>query len=64
MSFIPMNLLNQFKKSPNIYFLIICFMQIIPSISISDGKPAMVLPLTAVVIVSMIKDAFEDYKRH
>jgi hypothetical protein len=24
----------------------------------------MALPLTAVVIASMLKDAFEDYKRH
>jgi len=39
-------------------------MQTIPSISISDGKPAMALPLFFVVLVSMIKDAFEDYKRH
>ena len=36
----------------------------IPVISISSGKPAMLVPLTFVVIVSMIKDIFEDYKRH
>ena len=63
-TFIPHNLLNQFQKAPNIYFLLICFMQVIPSISISAGKPAMALPLFFVVLVSMIKDAFEDYKRH
>lgn len=39
-------------------------MQMIPSISISDGKPVMAMPLFVVVLVSMIKDAFEDYKRH
>lgn len=36
----------------------------IPVISISDGKPAMLIPLTFVILVSMIKDVFEDYKRH
>ena len=36
----------------------------IPLISISNGKPAMAAPLAFVVSVSMIKDAFEDYKRH
>lgn len=64
LSFLPMNLFNQFKKAPNVYFLIICFMQMIELISISDGKPAMALPLVAVVTISMIKDAYEDYKRH
>jgi len=39
-------------------------MQTIREISISGGKSAMALPLTIVVIVSMIKDAYEDYKRH
>ena len=39
-------------------------MQIIPSISISNGKPAMAFPLFCVVLVSMVKDGFEDYRRH
>ena len=39
-------------------------MQIIPSISISNDKPVMALPLAIVVLVSMFKDAIEDYKRH
>ena len=64
LSFIPLNLLNQFKKAANVYFLIITYLQTIKAISISDGKPIMALPLTFVVIVSMCKDAFEDYKRH
>jgi hypothetical protein len=33
-------------------------------ISISEGKPAMAFPLFFVVLISMVKDAFEDYKRH
>ena len=33
-------------------------------ISISNGQPAMAPPLAFVVILSMIKDAYEDYKRH
>ena len=39
-------------------------MQIIQSISISDNKPVMAMPLAIVVLVSMFKDAIEDYKRH
>lgn len=39
-------------------------MQTIRSISITNGYPTNALPLTVVVLVSMFKDAFEDYKRH
>ncbi len=48
----------------NMYFLVIMFMQMIEKISISNGQPAMLPPLTFVVVLSMIKDAYEDYKRH
>ena len=64
LNFLPLNLINQFKKAANVYFLIIAFMQTIRSISISNGKPVMAVPLTFVVILSMMKDAYEDYKRH
>jgi phospholipid-transporting ATPase len=39
-------------------------MQMIPIISISNNKPVMLFPLSFVIGVSMIKDIFEDYKRH
>ncbi|CDW78607.1 phospholipid-translocating p-type flippase family protein [Stylonychia lemnae] len=63
-TFLPKNLLEQFSKLANVYFLLIAFMQMIPIISISGGKPVMLMPLAFVIIVSMIKDIFEDYKRH
>ena len=63
LTFIPLNLFTQFSKAPNIYFLVIMYMQTISLISISGGKPAMAAPLVLVVLVSMVKDAFEDYKR-
>lgn len=63
-NFIPKNLLNQFKKAPNVYFAIITYLQTVKEITISAGQPVMALPLAAVVFVSMLKDAFEDYKRH
>ena len=46
------------------YFAVIAVMQCFDSISISGGKPVMLMPLISVVVVSMVKDAFEDYKRH
>ena len=60
-----MNLFEQFsKKMANLYFLVIMFMQMIDKISISNGQPAMLPPLVFVVVLSMIKDAYEDFKRH
>lgn len=39
-------------------------MQMIKVISISDGKPAMLPPMIFVIVTSMLKDGYEDYKRH
>lgn len=39
-------------------------MQTFAVISISNGKSAMAMPLVIIVLLSMIKDAYEDYKRH
>ena len=64
-SFLPVNLWEQFTtKMANLYFLVIMFMQMIEKISISAGKPVMAMPLAFVVVLSMIKDAYEDFKRH
>lgn len=64
LTFLPKNLLEQFSKMANVYFLVISFMQMIPNISISGGVPVMLGPLAIVLAVSMIKDIFEDCKRH
>ena len=63
-TFIPKNLAEQFSQLANVYFLVIAFMQMVPYISISGGKPAMLLPLSFVITVSAIKDLYEDLKRH
>lgn len=63
-TFVPKNLLEQFRKMANIYFLFISFMQMIPIISITNGFPAQIYPLGFVVALSMLKDLFEDYKKH
>ena len=48
----------------NIYFFILMCMQMVDEISITNGKAAMMPPLIFVVVVSMIKDAYEDVLRH
>lgn len=61
--FIPKSLLLQFKRYANIYFLIIAVLQSIPSISPMNPSTA-IAPLVFVLMVSMIREGFEDYDRH
>ena len=62
-SFLPLNFFYQLCKAANIYFIIICLLQMIPSISISGGLPTNAPPLLFVIFVSMVKDFFEDRVR-
>ena len=62
-NFFFLNLFEQFKKPANIYFLVLSVLQVIRPISISDGQPTILLPLVFVIVVAMIKDFLEDYKR-
>jgi len=36
----------------------------IQEITISEGIPTIYIPLVVIIIVTMLKDAFEDSKRH
>jgi phospholipid-transporting ATPase len=58
LNFIPKNLIIQFSKVANIYFLIIGIMQMINSISVSGGFPVIFIPLSIVVGVSALKDFY------
>lgn len=62
-TFFFLNLLEQFKKPANDYFLVLSVLQVIKAISISDGQPTILLPLAFVIVVAMIKDFLEDWKR-
>ena len=63
-TFIPKNIIEQFSKLPNVYFLLIGFLQMLPSITTSSGVPVIWAPLVFIVIVTALKDLFEDFKRH
>jgi len=36
----------------------------VPQISTTGGRPTQAVPLVFVTLVSMVKDLFEDWKRH
>lgn len=63
-NFIPKNLFIQFTKLANAYFLLILILQVIKPVSITNGMPAILLPLGVVVSISALKDIIEDLKRY
>lgn len=48
----------------NFYFLFLTLLELVPEISTPGAFEVMLMPLSFVVGVSMIKDIFEDRKRH
>lgn len=64
LTFVPKNILEQFSKMANLYFLIIGLLQMIDEISTSGGYPVTYAPLTVIILVSALKDLFEDLKRN
>eukprot|EP01028_Stygiella_incarcerata_P014298 TRINITY_DN933_c0_g1_i3.p1 TRINITY_DN933_c0_g1~~TRINITY_DN933_c0_g1_i3.p1 ORF type:complete len:1250 (+),score=273.44 TRINITY_DN933_c0_g1_i3:141-3752(+) len=62
-NFVFKNLFEQFQRVANVYFLIISILQLIDDLS-PTGKYTTITPLTIVLTVTAIKDAYEDYKRH
>lgn len=66
-TFLPLNLFEQLmphSKPANFYFLIIAFLQCWREVSITAGRPSILLPLLFVLTVTAVKDAVEDYARH
>lgn len=63
LTFLPLNLYSQYQKAANVYFTFISWLQTIKLISITDGQPLMLVPLLFVLAISMVKDAWEDFKR-
>lgn len=63
LSFLPKNLLEQFHRVANLYFIFIVLLNWFPSIN-AFGKEIAMIPVTFVLGVTAIKDLFEDRRRH
>ncbi|KAF9016585.1 phospholipid-translocating P-type ATPase [Hymenopellis radicata] len=62
-TFLPRNLLEQFRRIANVFFLGIAVLQFFPKFStISPGL--VIFPLLVVLGITAIKDGYEDFKRH
>ncbi|PLW09182.1 hypothetical protein PCASD_21506 [Puccinia coronata f. sp. avenae] len=63
LTFIPRNLLEQFRRIANVFFLTLVILQFIPKFA--QVSPALAaLPLLSVLAITAIKDAYEDVRRH
>ncbi|KAF3162010.1 hypothetical protein TWF788_002186 [Orbilia oligospora] len=62
-SFLPKQLIYQFSKLANFYFLIIAILQLIPSLS-TTGRLTTIVPLSLFVAFSMAKEGFDDFRRY
>lgn len=63
LTFLPRNLFEQFHRVAYIYFLAIAILNQIPQLAVF-GREASILPLAFVLLVTAVKDAYEDYRRH
>ena len=63
LTFLPLALINQFKTAFNWFFLIYNIIAVIPELS--DLEPAAeVTPFIVVLILNLIKEAIEDYRKY
>ncbi|XP_024543304.1 phospholipid-transporting ATPase 1 isoform X2 [Selaginella moellendorffii] len=62
-SFLPRNLFEQFHRVAYIYFLLIVILNQIPQLAVF-GRLASLFPLLFVLVVTAIKDGYEDWGRH
>lgn len=62
-TFMPKFLFEQFSKYANLFFLFTAIIQQIPNVS-PTNKYTTIGPLAVVLLVSAIKEAIEDIKRH
>lgn len=62
-NFVLKNLLEQFQRVANLFFLLIVILQFFPQFTTINPGVSM-LPLLAVLGITMIKDGYEDIKRH
>ncbi|KAJ6797957.1 phospholipid-transporting ATPase 1 [Iris pallida] len=63
LTFLPRNLFEQFHRVAYLYFLAIAVLNQLPQLAVF-GRGASILPLAFVLLVTAVKDAYEDYRRH
>lgn len=62
-NFLPRQLIFQFSKLANIYFMAVSIMQMIPSWS-TTGSYTTIVPLLVFICISMGREGYDDWRRH
>ncbi|KAF2809148.1 phospholipid-translocating P-type ATPase [Mytilinidion resinicola] len=62
-NFLPRQLVAQFSKLANFYFLCVSILQMIPGLS-TTGTYTTIVPLIFFVCISMGKEGYDDFRRH
>ncbi|NXW44763.1 AT10B ATPase, partial [Nyctiprogne leucopyga] len=62
-TFLPQNLFEHFHRLCNLYFFFLVVLNWFPQVEVFHKEITM-LPLIAVLLASMIKDAVEDYRKY
>uniref|UniRef100_A0A4W2DMH2 Phospholipid-transporting ATPase n=1 Tax=Bos indicus x Bos taurus TaxID=30522 RepID=A0A4W2DMH2_BOBOX len=62
-TFLPRNLLEQFHRWANLYFLFLVILNWIPTLEVFHREITM-LPLAIVLFIIMVKDGMEDFRRY
>ncbi|KAG2485813.1 hypothetical protein HYH03_015523 [Edaphochlamys debaryana] len=63
LTFLPVNLFEQFTRIANLYFLVIAILQLIPGLAPTSWFTT-VAPLVIVLAINAIKEIADDYYRH
>ncbi|TIB00265.1 hypothetical protein E3P94_01779 [Wallemia ichthyophaga] len=63
LTFVPRNILEQFRRVANLFFLGIAILQFFPKFSTINAG-VVILPLIIIVFITACKDGYEDIKRH
>ncbi|XP_045040932.2 phospholipid-transporting ATPase VB isoform X3 [Desmodus rotundus] len=63
LTFLPRNLLEQFHRWANLYFLLLVILNWMPAMEVFHREITM-LPLATVLFIIMVKDGVEDFKRY
>jgi phospholipid-translocating ATPase len=62
-NFLPRQLIAQFSRIANFYFLLVSILQMIPGLS-TTGTYTTIVPLLFFVSLSMAKEGYDDFRRH
>ncbi|XP_068061762.1 phospholipid-transporting ATPase VB isoform X2 [Anomalospiza imberbis] len=62
-TFFPKNIYEQFHRFANIYFVFIALLNFVPVVNAFQPEVS-VIPICAIMVITAIKDAWEDFRRY